>query len=111
MEQLLESEKPIYVEFFDGEPFTIDTLEKLLEPELIWVQEDVLEELLYFFNEFSKAGFLRLLADGYINDSDVQDAAVLVCFLLSIPYEKLWENEFMKQDVAEALIQEIESDD
>lgn len=111
MEQLCKDEKPIYTEFLNEEPFTLDTLEKVLEPELIWVQEDVLEELLYFLNEFSKAGFERLLADGYINDSDVQDAAVLVCFLLSIPYEKLWEHGFMQQDVAEALIQEIESDD
>lgn len=111
MERALESEKLIYVEFFDGERFTLDTLEKVLNPELYWVQEDVLDELLYFFNEFSKEGFERLLADGPFGDSDVEDAAVLVCFLLSIPYEKLWEHGFMQRDRAEELIQEIESYD
>lgn len=73
------------------------------------VSDEIVSSVLMFINSYSREGFLRLLNGGQVVDDNVRYGAVLVCKLIDIPYESLWENGFIDEGVASVIMDTLES--
>lgn len=99
---MLDGEKIIADEYFGMIDMDVDCLQKHLKS--IGVNSDTMNDLQEFVNRYSKAGFLRYLEFGHELDKCRKEAAILVCYLLNIPYWNLWKHRYMDKRSARGFI-------
>lgn len=64
------------------------------------MHEGVLYTARYWFNSYSREGFMRMLATGKPQIEEDYDAAVLVCGLAGVDKECLWKDGYMTEEQA-----------
>ena len=106
-------------------PKTIDSGEQLLSYELFDKSKVTMSEVrdrfkhdIYGFgiftemasviNHYSREGFIRYLHFGREEDDNMCYVSVLLCVLLNLPYQHLWEAGYMQKKYALQLIEAVE---
>ena len=103
-------ERPICDEYLDNS-FGIDGVyvrEKLLV-DGAQVSDAIVTSTVVFLNEYSREGFLRELENGKAVDDNMRHAAVLVCKLINIPYEKVWQNGYSDEKVVNLIVETLDA--
>lgn len=93
-----EGEKYLAEEYFDTDYVRESDFIAGLPEQYRGIHEGVLYMARYYYNSYSREGFIRMLSASKPSIDEEYMAAVLVCELTGIPLETLWENGFMSQD-------------
>lgn len=68
------------------------------------LHEGVLYITRWWFNSYSREGFIRMVSSSKPEIEEELSAAVLVCTLADIPYEYLWQGGFMSESEAKSIM-------
>lgn len=71
-----------------------------------WLDQESFDGLGELVNNFSVAGFERMVASGE-GDARYHVSGVVLCKMLSLPFDQLWENGFMSCDVVQSVIDQF----
>lgn len=96
----LENETLLATEYFNVEYADNETFMKGIGERYSGMHEGVLYTARYWFNSYSREGFMRMLATGKPQIEEDYDAAVLVCGLAGVDKECLWKDGYMTEEQA-----------
>lgn len=69
------------------------------------ISDEVILNTLNFLKTYSREGFLRALDYSEAIDGNTRYAAVMVCRLINIPYEKLWAHHFVNESIVLSVVE------
>ena len=69
------------------------------------ISDEVILNTLNFLKTYSREGFLRALDYSEAIDGNTRYAAVMVCRLINIPYEKLWSHHFVNESIVLSVVE------
>lgn len=103
-------EKAISSGKFDGGIASEDAIREMLHVSGAQVSSEVVTCAVTMLNTYSKEGFIRYIEDkDSARDMITQSASVLVCRILGMKYEQLWESGFMEQPIVETIVEVLDN--
>lgn len=102
-------EKSIASEYLDSATIDSAFVREKLYVDGSKVSDAVINNVVSLANTYSREGFLRVLENDAPIDDNVRYAAVLMCKLINVPYEKLWANGFVDESVANVIMETLEN--
>lgn len=78
-----------------------EELEEVIRPKFSWPDEDVMFELRYFLNCVSVDQFGEMLTNPTWVWEDEQLAGIILCKIMGIPKESLYDNEFTTKELVD----------
>lgn len=107
----MAGERYICEEFFDVRSLNSDDVVGLIGEEISdYIGPSATADLGLILSMYSIEGLHRDLAYGDESYEAARKAAVVACWLLSIPYEELWENGYMPEEDAQEIIAVLTAD-
>lgn len=73
-----------------------------------YIDSETFADLGVLVNQYSVQGFERLLASGELEEPKYNVASVVMCMILSEPYENLWKDGFLTEETARSIIDQFD---